>query len=42
MQALERMYGKLRLRINRDKSKVAPAQKCSFLSYSFWYAKGAR
>src|SRR5712692_7006474 len=40
MQALERMYGKLRLRINRDKSKVAPAQKCSFLSYSFWYAKG--
>ena len=40
MQALERMYGKLRLRINRDKSKVAPAQKCSFLSYSFWYGKG--
>jgi RNA-directed DNA polymerase len=40
MAALERMYGKLRLRINRDKSKVALAQKCSFLSYSFWYAKG--
>src|SRR6266851_6385653 len=40
MAALERMYGKLRLRINRDKSKVALAQKCSFLSYSFWYARG--
>jgi hypothetical protein len=40
MAALERMYGKLRLKINHDKSKVAPAQKCSFLSYSFWYGKG--
>jgi len=40
MQALERMYGKLRLKINREKSKVAPAQKASFLSYSFWYGKG--
>jgi RNA-directed DNA polymerase len=40
MQALEQMYGKLRLRINREKSRVALAQKCSFLSYSFWYAKG--
>ena len=40
MAALERMYGKLRLRINRDKSKVALAQKCSFLSYSFYYGKG--
>jgi RNA-directed DNA polymerase len=40
MQTLERMYAKLRLRINRAKSKVAPAQKCSFLSYGFWYARG--
>lgn len=40
MAALERMYGKLRLRINREKSKAALVQKCSFLSYSFWYARG--
>ena len=40
MIALEQMYSKLRLRINRDKSKVAPAPKCSFLSYGFWYGKG--
>jgi RNA-directed DNA polymerase len=40
MAALEQMYAKLRLRINRDKSQVAPAPKCSFLSYSFWYGKG--
>lgn len=40
MAALEQMYAKLRLHINRDKSKVAPVPKCSFLSYSFWYGKG--
>ena len=39
MAALEQMYNRLRLRINREKSKVAPAQKGSFLSYSFWYGK---
>jgi RNA-directed DNA polymerase len=38
--ALERMYAKLRLRVNRAKSKVDLAHKCSLLSYSFWYAKG--
>jgi RNA-directed DNA polymerase len=38
--ALERMYARLRLRVNRDKSKVELAHKCSLLSYSFWYAKG--
>ena len=38
--ALEQMYVKLRLRINREKSKVAPVSKCSFLSYAFWYGKG--
>jgi len=32
MAALEQMFAKLRLRINPDKSKVAPAPKCSFLS----------
>jgi len=35
MAALEQMFAKLRLRINPDKSKVAPAPQCSFLSYSF-------
>jgi RNA-directed DNA polymerase len=40
MAALERMYAKLRLRVNREKSKVELAHKCSLLSYSFWYAKG--
>jgi RNA-directed DNA polymerase len=40
MAALEQMYAKLRLRINRSKSKVAPAHKCSFLSYTWWYGKG--
>jgi RNA-directed DNA polymerase len=38
--ALERMYVKLRLRVNREKSKVELVHKCSLLSYSFWYAKG--
>src|SRR5262249_61926744 len=40
MSALEQMYAQLRLRINRDKSKVAPVAKSSFLSYGFWYGKG--
>jgi hypothetical protein len=40
MVALERMYAKLRPRVNREKSKVELADKCSLLSYSFWYARG--
>jgi RNA-directed DNA polymerase len=40
MAALERMYAKLRLRVNRAKSKVELAHKRSLLSYSFWYAEG--
>jgi group II intron reverse transcriptase/maturase len=40
MAALERMYARLRLRVNRAKSKVELAHKRSLLSYSFWYAKG--
>jgi RNA-directed DNA polymerase len=40
LAALERMYAKLRLRVNREKSKVELAHKCSLLSYSFWYARG--
>jgi len=40
MAALERMYAKLRLKVNREKSKVDLAHKRSLLSYSFWYARG--
>ena len=40
MAALERMYAKLRLKVNREKSKVELAHKRSLLSYSFWYARG--
>ena len=40
MAALERMYAKLWLKVNRAKSKVDPAHRSSLLSYSFWYAKG--
>ncbi len=40
MAALERMYAKLRLRVNRAKSRVEPAHKSSLLSYGFWYARG--
>lgn len=40
MAALERLYARLRLKVNREKSKVARAQKRSFLGFSFWYAKG--
>lgn len=35
MAALERMYAKLRLKVNRAKSKVELAHRCSLLSYSF-------
>jgi retron-type reverse transcriptase len=40
MAALERIYARLRLRANREKSEVELAHKRSLLSYSFWYAKG--
>jgi RNA-directed DNA polymerase len=40
LAALERMYAKLRLRVNRKKSKVELAHRSSLLSYSFWYARG--
>ena len=40
MAALERMYAKLRLKVNREKSKVELAHKRSLLSYSFRYARG--
>lgn len=40
MEALKRLYGQLRLRINEAKSAVARPQDHTFLGYSFGYAKG--
>jgi RNA-directed DNA polymerase len=38
MKAMRRIYGELRLRINEEKSGVAPARKRGFLGFSFWMA----
>jgi len=40
MAALERIYARLKLRVNRGKSAVAPAHQRSFLSFSFWLYQG--
>lgn len=40
MQALVRLYAKLRLRVNVDKSAVAPVFTRQFLGFSFWVATG--
>ena len=40
MQALQRLYGRLRLRVNDAKSAVARPWDRKFLGYSFWVAKG--
>ena len=40
MQALRRLYARLRLRINEAKSAVAKPWDRKFLGYSFWVAKG--
>ena len=40
MKAMRRMYEKLRLRINEEKSGVAPARKRGFLGFGFWTAAG--
>jgi len=40
MQTLQRLYAKLRLRINASKSAVARPQDRKFLGYSFWVAAG--
>lgn len=40
MQALVRLYAKLRLRINESKSAVTRVWDRKFLGYSFWVAKG--
>ena len=41
MALLRRLYGRLRLVINEEKSAVDSASKRKFLGYSFWYAKGS-
>lgn len=40
MQSLRAMYGKLKLKVNEDKSEVASAFGRKFLGYSLWAAKG--
>lgn len=40
MALLRRLYGRLRLRINEDKSAVASVFGRKFLGYSFWVAPG--
>jgi group II intron reverse transcriptase/maturase len=40
MATLRRLFGRLRLRINEDKSTVARAWERKFLGFSFWVAPG--
>lgn len=40
MQGLRKMYGRLKLKVNEDKSAVASALNRKFLGYSLWVAKG--
>lgn len=40
MEALRRLFAKLRLRVNESKSAVARPWDRKFLGYSFWVAKG--
>lgn len=40
MEALRRLYARLQLRINEDKSAVARPWNRSFLGFSFWVARG--
>jgi group II intron reverse transcriptase/maturase len=42
LAGLKRLYGRLRLRINEEKSAVARATERKFLGYSFWVAPGKR
>ena len=42
MATLRRLFGRLRLRINEDKSTVARAWERKFLGFSFWVAPGRR
>jgi len=40
MSLLRRLYGRLRLEVNEQKSAVAPMQSRKFLGYDFWCARG--
>ncbi|HEX6748074.1 MAG TPA: group II intron maturase-specific domain-containing protein [Longimicrobium sp.] len=40
MERLRRLFAKLRLKVNEDKSAVARVWDRKFLGYSFWVAKG--
>ena len=40
MTSLRKLFGKLKLRVNETKSKVARATKSKFLGFSFWVGKG--
>jgi RNA-directed DNA polymerase len=40
LQVLRKQYGKLRLKVNEEKSAVARAWDRKFLGYSFWVAPG--
>jgi len=42
MATLLSLYAQLKLRINVEKSAVAPAKDRQFLGYSFWYATGGQ
>lgn len=42
MVKLTTLYAQLKLRVNVEKSAVAPARDRQFLGYSFWYAKGGQ
>jgi len=42
MVKLTELYAQLKLRVNTEKSAVAPARERQFLGYSFWYAKGGQ
>lgn len=41
-EGLKKLFGKLRLAVNEEKSAVDSATRRDFLSYSFWVAKGKR
>ena len=40
MASLRKLFGKLKLRINENKSKVTRATQAKFLGFSFWLAEG--
>src|SRR5215813_9212559 len=42
MASLQKLFGKLKLRVNETKSKVARATASKFLGFSFWVAAGRR